>query len=108
MENKPGPTYTVKKVIVFPVPSPDVTNQTHPARELLNYSQPGRVCLVTFRLEMGKTITFFYSVESQSPNLNKGMDIKKEEPCQSPFFLLEFGPRVQLHLSVHSCRLGYS
>jgi hypothetical protein len=35
--------YTVKKVIVFPVPSRDVTNQTLPGWELLNYSRPGRV-----------------------------------------------------------------
>jgi hypothetical protein len=31
----------VKKVIVFSVPSRDVTNQTIPGRELLNYSRPG-------------------------------------------------------------------
>jgi hypothetical protein len=49
-----------------------------------------------------------YEMESQSPNSNRSMDIKKV-PCQSPFFLLEFGPPgVQLHLSVHNCRLGYS
>ncbi len=51
---------TVKKVIVFPVPSRDVTNQTLPGRELLNYSWPGRVWLgMTYRLGMGKTITVF-------------------------------------------------
>jgi hypothetical protein len=38
------------------------TNQTLPGRELLNYSRPGRVWLVTSRLGTGKTITFFYSV----------------------------------------------
>jgi hypothetical protein len=39
--------HTVKKIIVFPVPSWDVTNQTLPGRELLNYSRPGVVWLVT-------------------------------------------------------------
>jgi hypothetical protein len=51
-----------KKVIVFPVPSRDVTNQTLPGLELLKYSRPERVWLVTSRLGTGKTITFFYSV----------------------------------------------
>jgi hypothetical protein len=32
-----------KKVSGFPVPSRDVTDQTLPGRELLNYSRPGRV-----------------------------------------------------------------
>jgi hypothetical protein len=54
--------YTVKKVIVFPVPSQDVTNQTFLCRELLNYSRPGKVWLVTSRVGTGKTITFFYSI----------------------------------------------
>ncbi len=35
--------YTVKKVSVFPVLSRDVTNQTLPGREKINYSRPGRV-----------------------------------------------------------------
>ncbi len=48
-----------KKVIVFPVHSRDVTNQSLPGRELLNYSRPGRVWLVTSPLGTGKTITFF-------------------------------------------------
>jgi hypothetical protein len=56
------PAYTVKKVIVFPVPSRDVTNQTLTCREKFNNSLPGRVWLVTSRLGTGKTITFFYSV----------------------------------------------
>jgi hypothetical protein len=47
-------THTVKKVIVFPVPSRDVTNQTFPDQELLNYSLPGRVWLVTSRLTREK------------------------------------------------------
>jgi hypothetical protein len=61
---KPG--YTVKKVIVFPVPSGDVINQTLHGRELLNYSRPGRVWLVTSRLGTGKTITFYYSVLTET------------------------------------------
>jgi hypothetical protein len=59
--------YTVKKVIVFPVPSRDVTNHTLPGRELLNYSRPGRIWLVTSRLGTGKSISFFYSVVSIRP-----------------------------------------
>jgi hypothetical protein len=34
--------YTVKKVIVFPVSSRDVTDQTLPGREYFNYSRPGQ------------------------------------------------------------------
>jgi hypothetical protein len=51
--------YTVKNVSHFPIPSRDVTNQTLPSRELLNYSRLGRVWLVTSRLVMGKSLTFF-------------------------------------------------
>jgi hypothetical protein len=54
--NLSSSTYTVKKG-VFPVDSLDVTNRTLPGQELLNYSQPGRVWLVTSR-GAGKTITF--------------------------------------------------
>jgi hypothetical protein len=53
--------YTVKKVIVFPVPRRDVTNQTLPGREKFNYSRAGRVWLLTFRLGTGKSLTFFHS-----------------------------------------------
>ncbi len=38
--------YTVKKVSDFPVPIRDVTNQTLPGQESLNYTRPGRVWLV--------------------------------------------------------------
>jgi hypothetical protein len=58
------PLYTVKKVIDFPVPSRDVTNQTLPGQEKFNYSRLERVWLVTFRLGTGKSSTFFYSVPS--------------------------------------------
>ncbi len=51
-----------KKVIGFPVPSRDVTYQTLPGQELLNYSRPGRVGSVTSRLGTGKPLTLFYSV----------------------------------------------
>ncbi len=40
-----------------------VTNQTLNCRELLNYSRPWRVWLVTSRLGTGISITFFYSAE---------------------------------------------
>jgi hypothetical protein len=52
--------HTVKKVIVFPVPSRDGIEQILPGRELLNYSWPGRVWSVTSRLGTGKTITFYF------------------------------------------------
>ncbi len=54
--------YTVKKVSHFPVFSRDVTDQTLPGREKLNYSRPGRVWSVTSRLRTGKWLTLFYSV----------------------------------------------
>jgi hypothetical protein len=50
--------YTVKKVIVFPVPSRDVSNQTLPGREEFNNYRPDRVWLVTSRLGTGKKIYF--------------------------------------------------
>jgi hypothetical protein len=55
---------TVKKVIDFPVPGRDVTDQTLQVREKLNYSRPGRVWSVSSRLETGKPMTFFYSVKA--------------------------------------------
>jgi hypothetical protein len=59
--------YTVKKGYPFPVSSRDVTNQTLPGREKINYSRPRRVWLVTSRLGTGKRLTFFtvYSLELQ-------------------------------------------
>jgi hypothetical protein len=45
--------YTVKKVIIFPGPSQDATNQALPGRELLNYFRPGRVWLVSGILAEG-------------------------------------------------------
>jgi hypothetical protein len=51
--------HSVKKVIVFPVPSRDVTNENLPGRKLLNYSRPGRIWFVTSRLESGKRYPFF-------------------------------------------------
>jgi hypothetical protein len=54
---KTGPLIHCKqKLIVFPVTSRDVANQT------IYYSPPGRVWLVTSRLGTRKIITFFYSV----------------------------------------------
>jgi hypothetical protein len=54
-----------KKVIVFPVPSQDITMAKLyvrvPGREFFNYSRRGRVWLVTFRLETGKRLSFFYT-----------------------------------------------
>jgi hypothetical protein len=52
---------TVKKVCNFSVPSRDVTDETLPGREKLNYSRPGRVSSVTSRLGTGKQLTLFYS-----------------------------------------------
>jgi hypothetical protein len=48
-----------KRVYCFPVPSRDLTYQTLPWREKLNYSRPGRVWLVTSRLGTGKPLAFF-------------------------------------------------
>ncbi len=48
-----------KKVIDFPVTSRNVTKQSLPGQEQLNYSPPGRVWLGT-----GKSLNFFYSVVS--------------------------------------------
>ncbi len=43
-----------KKVIVFPFPSRDVTNQTLPGLEYFHFSRTGRLWLVTSRLGTGK------------------------------------------------------
>ncbi len=51
--------YNVKKVSNFPFPSWDVKNQTLTGREYFNYSQQGRVWLVTSRLRTEKSLTFF-------------------------------------------------
>ncbi len=63
--------YTVKKVIVFPVPSWDVTNQTLPGRKLFNYSRPGRVrvWLVTSRLGQEIQQPFFTLYDSSIHNI---------------------------------------
>jgi hypothetical protein len=51
----PSPAYKpVKKFIDFPVPSRDVTDQTLPGREKINYSRPGRVWSVIAYLGTGK------------------------------------------------------
>jgi|688.fasta_scaffold836330_1 hypothetical protein len=57
-----GGMYTEKNVSHIPVPSRYITDQTLPGREKLNYSHPGRVWSVTFRLGTGKRLTLFYSV----------------------------------------------
>jgi hypothetical protein len=57
--------YTVKKVSDFHFPSRDITIQTLPGRELLNYSRPGRVFKVTSRLGRENRKPFFYSVEDE-------------------------------------------
>ncbi len=49
----------LKKLIDFPVPSRDVTNQTLPGQKLLNYSRSKRVWSVTSRLGTGKQEPFF-------------------------------------------------
>ncbi len=61
--------YTVRKLIDFPVPSRDVTDQTLPGREKFNYSRPGRVWSVTPRLGTGKSITFFTVYEAERAQL---------------------------------------
>ncbi len=61
--------YTVKKVIDFAVPSRNVTNQTLPGRELLNYSLLRRVWLVKSRLGTEKSLIFFYSVLKRNKDI---------------------------------------
>ncbi len=77
---------TVKKFIVFPVPSRDVTNQTLSGREKFNNSRPGRVWLVTSRLGPGKTITFIYSV-----CLDLWLDRNPSMKCLEKSHLVELG-----------------
>ncbi len=55
-----------KKVIDYPVPSREATKQIPLDGNKFNYPHPGRVWLVTSRLGMGKLITFFYSVSSDT------------------------------------------
>ncbi len=52
-------SHTVKKVILFPVPSRDVTNQALSGRELLNYSRPRDSLFSDIPAGDGKTIIFF-------------------------------------------------
>jgi hypothetical protein len=54
-------TYTVKKGYRFSHPSRDVTNQTLPDREFLDFSRRGRVWLVTSPGDR-KNDNLFYSV----------------------------------------------
>jgi hypothetical protein len=62
---KPSTLY--EKVYDFPILSRDVTNQTLPGGEQFNYSQAGRVWLVTSRLGTGKLLAFLYSVPPPTP-----------------------------------------
>jgi hypothetical protein len=49
--------YTVKKVIVFPAPSLDVTNQTLPGRELLNFMyQRPTLCTLHIAVDFLKSL----------------------------------------------------
>jgi len=84
--------HTIKKVIVFPVTSWDVTNQTLPGQELLNYSRPGRVWLVTSRLGTGKTTTFFtvhFFLKVVLPHFVKPLLLVSYSPC-SMVVMLQF------------------
>jgi hypothetical protein len=74
-----------KFFIVFPVPSRDVTNQTLPGWELLNYFRLERVWLVTSRLGTGKTITFFYSVPPSRKVENQAKDSRPKNPIKFTF-----------------------
>jgi hypothetical protein len=53
--------HTVKKVNDFPVPSRDVTNQTLPGLENLNYSRARESLVSDIPAGDGKWQTFFYS-----------------------------------------------
>jgi hypothetical protein len=54
--------YTVKKVIVFPVPSRDVNIETLPGRELLNYSLARESFVSGIPAGDGKNDNLFFSV----------------------------------------------
>jgi hypothetical protein len=59
--------YTLtKKITNFPIFSRNVTYQTPPGREKLNYYRPGGFWLVTFRLVTRQPRTFLKSVSSSS------------------------------------------
>ncbi len=83
--------YTVKIFNDFPVPSRDVTNQTLPGQEQLNYSRPGRVWLVTSQLGTGKAVTFLLQCRQILPNLlgsvhSKGGLFNKLHPPPPPWW----------------------
>jgi hypothetical protein len=80
--------YTVKKANYFPIPSRDVTNQNLPGQEQFNFSQPGRVWLVTSRLGTRKSLTFFLQCNWQSYDPDPDTDgfgwVRIQmDPCQS-------------------------
>ncbi len=50
-----------KRLATFPSPAGMSLTKTLPGQESLNYSRPGRVWLVTSRLRMGMSLTFFNS-----------------------------------------------
>jgi hypothetical protein len=56
-------SYTLKKVIDFPVPSRNVTNQTLPDWELKTYSRPRRVWYVTSQMGTKELITLTVVVD---------------------------------------------
>jgi hypothetical protein len=76
----------LKKIIVFPVPSRGVTNQTLSGRELLNYSRPGRVWLVTSRLGTGKTIIFFTVHDAGVDSTEKSLVSEDDRTIVGHFF----------------------
>ncbi len=90
--NRPHPPTLLIKVVVFPVSSRDVTNQTLPGWELLNYSRPGRLWLLTSRLGTGY---FFYSVTQAAWRVSTPVYLI----CVSGVNILQ-GPTFSVSLSV--------
>jgi hypothetical protein len=62
-------THCKKKVNDFPVPSWDVTNQTLPGREYLNYSRSGRVWLVTSRTVRNIVARVYSCIKGKVPRV---------------------------------------
>jgi hypothetical protein len=71
--------YTVKKVSGFSVPSQDVTDQTLPGRELLNYSRPVWYSVVSdIPAWDGKTANLFLQCSCLSICSRKNHHVRKE------------------------------
>ncbi len=78
----------------FPVPSRDVTNQTLPGQEWLNYIPLGKIWFVTFRLGMGKSLTFVTVYKDNVLVFLGQLSLKKNYHCQINENLKIFVPNI--------------